>query len=87
MRYVLRTVQLGKLCDPPEAVANANLIQHALLSGEAAFHYVWHVKWDNCKIYAEMQPNSTREWQRDTPKANVWLGMTKSEIYMPFIFA
>ncbi|GBL83648.1 hypothetical protein AVEN_186757-1, partial [Araneus ventricosus] len=38
---MLRTVRLGKLYDPPEAMANAILTQHALLSGEAAFHYVW----------------------------------------------
>ena len=36
---------------------------------------------------AEEQPNEFIEWQRDSPKVNVWLGLMKDKIYGPFIFA
>ena len=32
------------------------------------------------------QPHEIREWQRDTPKVNVWLGITKLTVYGPFMF-
>ena len=27
------------------------------------------------------------EWERDTPRVNVWLGLTRSTVYEPFMFA
>ncbi|PSN37188.1 hypothetical protein C0J52_22526 [Blattella germanica] len=27
------------------------------------------------------------EWERDSPKVNVWMGVTKSKVYGPYMFA
>ena len=70
-----------------EAVENDNLMQHVMFSDEATFHTCGHVNRHNCRIWANEQPNSLQEWQRDTPKVNVWLGITKSKVYGPFFFA
>ena len=41
----------------------------------------------NCRIWGNERPDDhIFEWQRDTPKVNVWLGMTKQTVYGPFIF-
>ena len=32
------------------------------------------------------RPDDTFEWQRDTPKVNVWVGVTKQTVYRPFMF-
>ena len=42
---------------------------------------------DNCRIWAEDQPNVMQVWEQDIPKVNVWLGLTRSIVYGPFIFA
>ncbi|KAJ9589343.1 hypothetical protein L9F63_017448 [Diploptera punctata] len=35
---------------------------------------------------ATFQPDAACEWQRDTPKINVWLGVTATKLYGPFMF-
>ncbi|PSN44784.1 hypothetical protein C0J52_05563 [Blattella germanica] len=41
----------------------------------------------NCRIWADDQPNALQEWERDSPKVNVWMGITKSKVYGPYMFA
>lgn len=40
----------------------------------------------NSRIWGNQTPNEFLEWERDTPNANVWLGMTGSEVYGPLFF-
>ena len=40
----------------------------------------------NCGIWADEQPNALQEWERDSPKVNVWTGITKSKVYGPYMF-
>ena len=40
----------------------------------------------NYRIWDNERPDDTSEWQRDTPKVNVWVGMTKQTEYGPFMF-
>lgn len=70
-----------------EAANNEDLMQNILFSDEATFHICGNVHKHNCRIWADQQPNAILEWQRDTPKVNVWLGMTANKIYGPFMFA
>ena len=70
-----------------EAVRNENLMENVLFSDEATFHISGHVNRHNCRIWANEQPNRLHESQRDTPKVNVWIGITKSKLYGPFMFA
>ncbi|PSN56096.1 hypothetical protein C0J52_05896 [Blattella germanica] len=46
-----------------------------------------HVNRHNCLIWADDQPNALQEWERDSPKVNVWMGITKSKLYGPYMFA
>ena len=41
----------------------------------------------NCRIWADEKPNALQEWERDSPKVNVWMGITKSKVYVPYMFA
>ncbi|PSN55619.1 hypothetical protein C0J52_04053 [Blattella germanica] len=46
-----------------------------------------HVNRHNCRIWADDQPNALQEWERDSPRVNVWMGITKSKVYGPYMFA
>ena len=61
-------------------------MENVLFSDEDTIHTCGHVNRHNCRIWAEDQPNVMQEWERDTPKVNVWLGLTKSTVYGPFMF-
>lgn len=70
-----------------EQINNDNLMDHILFSDEATFHTCGKINRHNCRIWANEKPTEFTEWERDSPKVNVWLGMTKSKIYGPFFFA
>ncbi|KAJ9592346.1 hypothetical protein L9F63_001115 [Diploptera punctata] len=67
-------------------VEGENLMDHMLFSDEAIFHTCGHVNRHNSRIWADEQPHATQEWERNTPKINVWLGLTKNKVYGPFMF-
>ncbi|PSN42020.1 hypothetical protein C0J52_08258 [Blattella germanica] len=46
-----------------------------------------HVNRHNCRIWADDQPNALQEWERDSTKVNVWMGITKSKVPGPYMFA
>ncbi|KAJ4437532.1 hypothetical protein ANN_17677 [Periplaneta americana] len=73
--------------DVMQDVNNKNIIQHILFSNEATFHICGKVNKDNCRIWGNESPHVIYEWQRDTPKVNVCLGLTKATLYGPFMFA
>ena len=62
-------------------------MNHVLFRDEATFHICGVVNKHNCRIWAEEQPYEFTEWQGESPKVNVWLGLMKDTIYDPFIFA
>ncbi|PSN45198.1 hypothetical protein C0J52_23458 [Blattella germanica] len=41
----------------------------------------------NSRIRAYEEPHEVSEWEHDTPKFNVWLGMTNAKLYGPLFFA
>ena len=62
-------------------------MQHVLFSDEATFHTCGHVNGHNCRIWADEQPNALQELERNSPKVNVWMGITKSKVYGPYMFS
>ena len=56
-----------------------------MLSDEATFHTCGKVS--NGRIWVDEKPPNFLEWERVTPKVNVWLGMTQSNVYGTFFFA
>ena len=69
-----------------DQIENDNLLNDILFSDEATFHTCGKVNRHNCRIWANERPTDFMEWERDSPKVNVWLGMTRSKIYGPFFF-
>ena len=63
------------------------LINNILFSDEATFHTYGKFNGHKCRIWADEKPPNFLEWERDTPKVNIWLGMTQSKAYGPFFFA
>ena len=72
--YAARQAMCYALLD---AVRYENLMQHVLFNDQATFHTYGHVNKHNCRICADEQPNVLQEWERDSPKVNVWMGITK----------
>lgn len=58
-----------------------------IMSDEAAFHLTGKVNKHNCRVWGTENPKCFKEYERDTPKVNVWCAVSKEKIYGPFFFA
>ena len=67
-----------------DQIQDANLLNTILFSDEAIFHTYGKVNCHNCHIWGNKKPTEFLEWQRDSPKVNIWLGMTKLKVYSLF---
>ena len=81
--YAARRAMCYDLC---EAAVREHLMDNILFSDEATFHICEMVNRHNCRIWGNERPDDTFEWQRDTPKVNVWVGITKQTVSGPFMF-
>ena len=82
--YPHRAALCAELIDQIES---ANLINKIFFCDEVTFHTCGKVNRHNCRIWAVKKPPNILEWGQDTPKVNVWLGVTQSKVYEPFFFA
>ena len=82
--YPRRAAMCTELIDQIES---ANLINKILFSDETTFHTCGKVNRHNCRIWADEKPPNFLEWEQDTPKVNIWLGMTQSKVHGPFFYA
>ena len=73
--YAARRAMCYDLC---EAAVRDHLMDNILFSDEAKFHICGMVNRDNCRIWGNKRPDDTFEWQRDTLKVNMWVGITKA---------
>ncbi|KAJ4435761.1 hypothetical protein ANN_18380 [Periplaneta americana] len=69
-----------------KAYQRDHLMDNILFSDEATFHICGMVNRHNCRIWGNERPDDTFELQRDIPKVNVWVGITKQKVYGPFMF-
>jgi hypothetical protein len=65
---------------------NDNYLDLVLFSDESTFHMCGKVSWHNCRIWDSENPHQVIEYERDTPKLNVWLGLHKHGVIGPFFF-
>ena len=70
-----------------EAVNNAYLMVHIQFSDEATFHTCGFINRHSSRIWADEQSYIAMEFERNTSKVNVWLGLIQQRIYGPFFFA
>ena len=54
---------------------NDNYLDLVPFSDESNFHVCWKVNRHNCRIWGSENPHQVTEYERDTPKLNVWLGL------------
>ena len=60
---------------------NGNYLDLVLFSDESTFHVCGKVNRHNCRIWGSENPHQVIEYERDTPKLNVWLGLHKHGVY------
>ena len=78
-RVEMAQLLLPKLRDP----ALKNLI---FFSDEATFHTSGLVNKQNCRIWGLEKPTEVNEFERDSPKVNVWCAMSSNCIIGPYFF-
>ena len=65
---------------------NDKYLDLVLFSDESTFHVGGKVNRYNCRIWGNENPHQVTEYERDTPKLNVWLGRHKNGVIGPFFF-
>lgn len=66
---------------------NESFLNDVMFSDEATFHVNGCVNRHNVRIWGFQRPHEIIEKIRDTPKVNVWCGLTKNQVIGPFFFA
>jgi hypothetical protein len=61
-------------------------LSRACFSDKATFHISGTVNLHNCRIWGSENPHVVREHERDTPKLNVWCGLTSVGVIGTFFF-
>lgn len=79
-RYDFAVSMLDKIDD------NNGFLKSVIFSDEASFHVNGHVNRHNCRIWGSEPPHEFVEYERDTPKVNVWCALMHDRIIGPFIF-
>ena len=57
-----------------------------VLTDEATFHVSGLVHRHNVRIWGKENPHEVQEFERDSPKLNVWCGMFSDRLIGPFFF-
>lgn len=66
---------------------NESFLNEVVFSDEATFHISGCVNRHNVRIWGAQHPHETFEKERDSPKINVWCGLSREEVIGPFFFA
>ncbi|KAJ4446867.1 hypothetical protein ANN_13567 [Periplaneta americana] len=61
-------------------------LKKVVFSDESTFHVCGFVNRHNCRIWGSENPHVARELERDSPKINVWCGLTNETVIGPFFF-
>jgi hypothetical protein len=61
-------------------------LERVIFSDESSFHVCGVVNRHNCRIWGSESPHAVREYERDSPKLNVWCALPRHEVIGPFFF-
>jgi len=64
-----------------------HFLEKVQFSGEATFHISGAVNLRNVTIWESENPHAYVEYQRDSPKFNVFCAISSRKVYSPFFFA
>ncbi|KAJ4451079.1 hypothetical protein ANN_02517 [Periplaneta americana] len=67
--------------------ADPDFMSKIFFSDEATFHVSGKVNRHNVRIWGSQNPHSIQEHVRDSPKLNVWCGLSQQQVIGPFFFA
>ena len=67
------------------ANADPDYLRRVCFSDESTFHTSGLVHRHNCRIWGQEKPREIRQWERASPKVNVWCGVFIDAIIGPFI--
>ncbi|GFQ86607.1 DUF4817 domain-containing protein [Trichonephila clavata] len=65
---------------------DSNFLEHGIFSDESCFHKLGKANKRNCRVWENENPHQLCEYERDTPKVNMWLGMHTNGIIGSFFF-
>lgn len=80
--YEQRYYTCETILDLTRQFPNAQII----MSDEATFHLNGKVNKHNCRIWGDENPREFVEFERDSPKVNVWCAVSSTKVYGPFFF-
>lgn len=63
-----------------------DLLSKIIFSDEATFHLSGKVNRHNVRIWGTQNPHATLEFERNSPKVNVFCAVTERAVYGPFFF-
>ena len=66
------------------ANADPDYLRRVCFSDESTFHTSGLVHRHNCRIWGQEKPREIRQWERASPKVNVWCGVFIDAIIGPF---
>lgn len=79
-RLAFATDMLDRIDDEP------TFLSRICFSDEATFHTCGKVNKHNCRIWGTQNPHQVLEYERDSPKINVWCGIMRNKVVGPFFF-
>ena len=65
---------------------DSSYLNNIVFSDEATCHSCGKINKHNCRIWGSENPHVIHEHERDTPKVNVWCGLTRNSVIGPFFF-
>jgi transposase len=63
-----------------------DFLDRVIFSDGSTFHMCGIVNRHNCRIWGSESPHAVREYERDSPKLNVWCALSRHEVIGPFFF-
>lgn len=81
LRLEFAVATLNKIDDNP------GYLNTVIFTDESTFHVNGTVNRHNCRIWGSEKPCEIVQYQRDSPKVNVWCGLMHDRVVGPFIFA
>ena len=67
--------------------SDPGFLKRVCFSDESMFHVSGLINRHNSIIWGSQNPHETYEFERDSPKVNVWCGIMHAKIISPFFFA
>jgi hypothetical protein len=64
-----------------------DFVNRIVFSDEVTFHTIGKVNRHNCRVWGTQNPRDFMEYERDSPKVNVFCPLSSRKLYGPFFFA